>query len=419
MRDAALPHAASARYGLLGLPLAFVALPLYVMLPAHYAELGVPLALLGLVLLSTRLFDALIDPVLGRWVDAHWSPPRALKVLAWAALGLGAGFAALFFPAVQGTTPLLWWCALALAVTFVAFSLASVLHQSWGSRLGGSAVQRSRLVAWREGLGLVGVLLANGLATQAGLAAATAVLWTALALGVWALHFAPVPRQTWVPAAGSSAGAPSLTLPWRGREFRRLMALFMLNGIASAIPATLVLFFINDRVQAPGWTPVFLGAYFVMGAVSVPVWLALIKRLGPSTAWACGMGLNVLGFIGVLALRAGDTIGYLAVCLASGLALGADLTVPGTLLTGVIQRAGHAGQSEGAYAGWWQLATKLNLALAAGLALPALQWWGYGPGARDPQALQALSWAYGALPCLFKLSALALWWRLWHRQNLE
>ena len=38
------------RYGLLGLPLAFVALPLYVILPNHYArEFAAPLAALGAV----------------------------------------------------------------------------------------------------------------------------------------------------------------------------------------------------------------------------------------------------------------------------------------------------------------------------------------------------------------------------------
>ena len=41
-----------ALYGGLGLPLAFLALPLYVILPNHYArEFGVPLALLGALLL--------------------------------------------------------------------------------------------------------------------------------------------------------------------------------------------------------------------------------------------------------------------------------------------------------------------------------------------------------------------------------
>ena len=55
------------RYGFMGFPLAFVALPLYVVLPNHYARaFDVPLATLGLVLVGARLFDAFIDPLLGR-----------------------------------------------------------------------------------------------------------------------------------------------------------------------------------------------------------------------------------------------------------------------------------------------------------------------------------------------------------------
>ena len=98
----------------------------------------------------------------------------------------------------------------------------------------------------------------------------------------------------------------------------------------------------------------------------------------------------------------------LLVCAASGVALGADLALPGAMLTRVIQKAGLSGQAEGAFFGWWNAANKLNLALAAGLALPLLQWLGYAPGRRDPQALQALSLAYCALPCALKLGAAAL-----------
>ena len=58
-------------YGGLGLPLAFVALPLYVVLPSHYATAyGMPLALLGALLLGARLVDAIADPFIGRWADA-------------------------------------------------------------------------------------------------------------------------------------------------------------------------------------------------------------------------------------------------------------------------------------------------------------------------------------------------------------
>ena len=69
----AAPHLTTRQglaYGLLGLPLAFAALPLYVLLPNHYArEYGMPLATVGAVLLAARLLDAATDPLLGRWSD--------------------------------------------------------------------------------------------------------------------------------------------------------------------------------------------------------------------------------------------------------------------------------------------------------------------------------------------------------------
>ena len=89
------------RYGLMGLPLAFVALPLYVQLPNYYAkQFGMPLATLGAVLLGARLFDAFIDPLLGRWSDRLYA--QSLRsVLAWGAVAcalLALGFGLLFFP---------------------------------------------------------------------------------------------------------------------------------------------------------------------------------------------------------------------------------------------------------------------------------------------------------------------------------
>ena len=50
-------------YGVLGLPLAFAALPVYVHVPRLYTEVGgMDLALLGGILLLTRVCDAAIDP---------------------------------------------------------------------------------------------------------------------------------------------------------------------------------------------------------------------------------------------------------------------------------------------------------------------------------------------------------------------
>lgn len=128
---------AGLRYGALGLPLAFVALPLYVVLPNHYAEqFGVPLAALGGVLLAVRSLDALLDPWIGLRVDRLLSGPfsRTLRWLALAAAVLMLGLTGLFFPlpALRGELPaLLAWCAALLLATCLAWSVASVLHQAW------------------------------------------------------------------------------------------------------------------------------------------------------------------------------------------------------------------------------------------------------------------------------------------------
>jgi Na+/melibiose symporter-like transporter len=117
------------------------------------------------------------------------------------------------------------------------------------------------------------------------------------------------------------------------------------------------------------------------------------------------MALSVLAFVSVVTLGAGDTTGFLVVCALSGMALGADLTVPGALLNQLIDRCGERGRTDGAFMGWWNLATKLNLALAAGLSLPLLGLWGYAPGQQDADAVLALGLAYGLLPCVLKLLA--------------
>ncbi|WP_374672688.1 MFS transporter [Acidovorax temperans] len=438
------------RYGLLGLPLAFCALPLYVVMPHWYATTwGVPLASLGVLLLVLRLFDAVLDPWIGRACDA-WA--RAGTLTLWRALALAAGvlalaFAALFYPQVAREHALAW-AGVSLAFTYLAYSVVTVAHQSWGAALGGDARMRSTIVAWREGWGLLGVVLASTVPIWLGVPALGALMAVALLLAVVALRFAPrpdaarvsegasettptfsfaaTPAPTSAPASAPSIAthakpqASDLFAPWRNPAFVRLVAVFAANGIASAVPATLVLFFIADRLQAPtSHQGAYLGLYFLCAAVSMPLWLRAVARWGLARAWGLGMGLSIAAFVGAAAVGAGDAALYAVVCAASGLALGSDLAIPAALLAQVAQpganaeRADHntdpaapAGEAaHGLYFGWWNLVAKLNLALAAGLTLPLLAALGYTPGARDADSLFMLSAVYCLLPCALKAGA--------------
>jgi Na+/melibiose symporter-like transporter len=420
MTDAPMHWRDGARYGLMGFPLAFVALPLYVILPNYYARtFGIPLATLGVLLLAARLFDALIDPLLGRWSDALFA--RSLRsVWRWgagAAVGLGLGFALLFFPPAMSPNAVLAWAGASLLLTYASYSGLSILHQSWGAMLGGDELKRSRIVAWREGLGLLGVVCASVAPVVWGMTATTLIFFAALLIAWLAWTQAPQPSAEHASDAKKlvtgSRTSQSLLLPFSRPAFRSLLAVFMVNGIASAVPATLLLFFVQDRLQEPPSSQAFfLGTYFICAALAIPAWLRLVGRIGLAKTWGVGMLLAIGTFAFAALLGSGDRMGFALVCGLSGIALGTDLALPGALLAGTIAANGDRGQSEGAYFGWWNFATKFNLALAAGVALPVLGMLGYAPGARDDAALRSLTMAYCLLPCGLKLVAAALLYTL-------
>ena len=405
-----LPWRTGLAYGGLAAPLAFVSLPLYVNLPYHYASVaGAPLAGLGAVLLATRALDALVDPAIGRQADRllRQGTASAAAAAALAGLLMVLGFGALWHPpfGAQTQVGLLGWLACSLLVCTLAYSFLTILHQAWGTRWGGAPAWRARVTAWREGATLVGVLLASVLPSWLGLDATTAVLALGLVLGLTGLYRLQAPVAQQQPADGPAAS------PWADAGFSRLLSIFMLNGVAAAIPATLLPFFVADRLQSPALQPVLLVCFFGAAAMGLPLWVKAVSRWGLAPSWRAGMLASVLVFGCTPWLGAGDGMAFAAICLASGLALGADLALPGALLTGVIHNSGEGGRGEGRYLGWWTCATKLNLALAAGLALPLLSLAGYRSGGTDPNGLQALAWAYGGLPCLLKLAAAALLWR--------
>lgn len=406
-----------AAYGTLRAPLALVELPLFVLLPAFYhRQLGLELALIGAVLFATRLLDALADPLIGTQIDRHRARHDERRWIRLALPVLAIGFAGMFLPPVKGA-PAALWLALTSTITYLAYSVVSIAYQAWGAGIGHTPSDRARVTAIREGFGLAGVLGASALLAPELAAYLVACFVVLSALAGWAMRFGPVepavPRsvlptpETAPPLAAQSTISDAL-VAWRevlgNRLFRWLLAAFVLNGVATAIPATLVLFFTRDVLGADQQTTsFFLISYFLAGALGMPLWIWVAKRFGLRNAWLLGMAFSVLAFMWALGLGRGDLLGFGVVCLLTGLALGSDLVMPPALLAALIAQARHTERREGAYFGLWSLTTKLNLALAAGLALPLLAWLDYVPGKSG--STLALALLYAAVPSALKLAA--------------
>jgi Na+/melibiose symporter-like transporter len=396
-------------YGLLGLPLAFAALPIYVHVPKFYAEAaGMELALLGAILLGARLLDAGIDPWLG-WLADRVKRPQMVAI---ALLPFAAGFVALLNPPAQNAG---LWLLGSLALTYIGFSAASVAYQAWGADIGENSGLRTRLTAAREGFGLLGVVLAAALpaliaSNMVDGVARLAWILPPLLLVAALVTFSRVSVGSPLLAV-SEPLLPSLRRVLADRPFRHLLLIFVANGIASALPATLFLFFVADVLHLESASGPLLALYFVSGAASLPLWVKVASQHGRVFAWGCAMVLSILAFAGASLLGSGDLLPFAIICLASGLALGADLTLPAAIAADIGERQRQAG----ACFGVWNFVAKLNLALAAGLSLPLLGLLGYVPGSSN--GLPALIFAYALLPLAFKALAGWLLWR-W-RHSLE
>ena len=398
-------------YGAFGLPLAMVALPLYVYIPQFYAsKFGLSLSVIGAALLVMRLLDAGFDPLIGLVLDRIQTRHRYRKAILLATLPLAFGFIALFRPPPLDSTQVLPWFAAASMTVYAGFSLATISYQSWGAALTQALSQRARLSAAREGCGLIGVILAAILPPLYGM---DALCWLFIA----SLFLSLLPLLAWSPrpqrriVKTPATDLRSWLSPLQNHRFRWLLSAFMLNGIAAAIPATLFLFFARDRLQLGDQAGLFLVLYFAAAALSMPLWVALANRHGEARVWMAAMILTLLAFVWIVQLPAAAVWSFGLICILTGAALGADLVLPGALLAAVIANAGHSGQREGSYFGLWNCGSKLNLALAAGIALPLLDWLGYRPGNAGAEGLTALVLIYAVLPCLLKLMALLVLWR--------
>ncbi len=395
-------------YGLFGLPLALVALPVYVQVPQLYAAgLGMPLTVVGTILLAARVLDAFIDPVLGGWMDGSRDRRGHVAFVLLSLPLLLAGYLALMHPPALGPAAIGIWFGASLVLVYLGFSMATIAHNSWGAHLAPQRGERARLTAMREGCALAGVVLAAALPTLAGLSGLSVAFAVLLALAALVLvRHAPRPQHT-----GSAPATTQWLLPLRDARFRQLLLVYAVNGTAAAIPATLFLFFASDKLRLSQYAPLFLVLYFVAAAAALPLWAKLAASIGEARAWLAGMLLAVAAFVWTAQLDAGAFAGFAVICVLSGAALGADLALPPALLAGVIAAAGHHGEREGAYFGLWSWMTKMNLALAAGIALPLLEWLGYAPGTVSSDGLDALTMAYALLPCGLKLLAALLLWR--------
>jgi len=414
-----LPRVLLAVMALPGVPLAAFSLPVYVHIPAFYAvDLGLGVAGVGLVLLLARSWDVVTDPVIG-WLSDR-TRGRFGRRRPWIAAGAPLTLLATWLLFVPPDGVGLAYLGLTTVLLYLGWTMVIVPYTSWGAEITLDYHQRSRITAWREGAVIIGTVLAAGLFALPS-AAERAVALELLAIAILVLlPIALIVILARVPDPQVQQATPlsfrkGAALLLENRPFARLLAAWLLNGIANGLPASLFVLYVENRLASPDKSGLLLLAYFMCGIAGLPLWLALSRRWSKHRAWCVAMIWTSAFFAWAPTLGPGDAWLFLGVCIATGLGLGADLALPPSMQADVVDldTARGGGKRTGLYFSLWGMATKLSLALAVGLAFPLLGWAGFDATA-DKLATQGtltLALLYGGAPVLFKIAAIALIWR--------
>ena len=123
--------------------------------------------------------------------------------------------------------------------------------------------------------------------------------------------------------------------------------------------------------------------------------------------WACVL------FAPAVFLGEGDVTLFLIICVATGLSLGADLSLPASIQADVVDAdtADSGEQRTGLFFALWSVATKAALAISGGVALMILDFAGFQTEAENSDtALLTLAALYALAPAALKLVAVAIMW---------
>lgn len=400
-------------------PIAGLGLPLVVHLPPFYAEdMELGLTVVGTVFMLTRLYDVVVDPVLGVLSDrmrTRWGRRRPWLVLSVPILVLSVYKVFMPAPPASATYLLLW-----LLILYAGWSLLTIAHLSWGAELSDDYHERSRVQGLREMFliaGMITVLTLPAVIEQSGgsgPARVAAMGWFIIGLLpltiAWAVLRVPE-RPTPVPAHVSWRRAAAIIAD--NRPLRRLLFMDLVGGLAGGIVAALFIFITTDELGLGRSASLLLLCYFVSGCLFVPLMVRVSYRFGKHRTLAASATFNALALPLVFVIPHGSLLAAVAVFILWGVNMGVGPFLFRSIMADVADhdRIESGAQRTGLYFSLLTMTNKLGYALAIGIVYPLLDWIGYVPGgANSEAAIAGLASLYVWPPALCSLLVAVLMW---------
>lgn len=423
-----LPASTVARYAIGSIGTGgFGTLPGLVLVFYMTDTLGVAAWAAGIVVAGAKIWDVIIDPVIGGLSDrslASTGSRRRLMVIGALALPV---FFVLTFAVPQGAGPLAGatWVLVAFLLTATAFSLFQVPYIALPADLTDRYDQRTRLLTTRVAVlsfaillfGAGGPMLRQIGDAYTGYLVMAAVAGIVIAAGMLiSTSVAPtvpgIPAPARAPIAdGYREGIAAIR---RSAPFRALLGVFLLQAVATGLMlagANYVAVWVMRSDDALTFLFVALIAPAILFS---PVWNAVSRRIGKERAFAIASVMFAIATASItIAIWAPGAWIYGSVALA-GAAYAGMQALPMAMLPDVISHdAGVTGTSRaGVFGGVWTAGETTGMAIGAAALTVVLTTTGYietvaGVTVEQPAAaVSGIAASFGLAPAVLTLLSL-------------
>lgn len=407
----------------------FATLPGLVLVYYLTDSLGVTALAAGAIVTAAKVWDVLIDPVIGGLSDralARTGSRRGTMILG--GIGLPLAFL-LTFAVPAGLAPVasaIWvLVAFMLAATF--FSLFQVPYIALPAELTDGYRERTRLLTWRVVVLTVAILLfgAGGPELRAlfpddpltGYLVMAAV--AAVVLGAALLTSATVaPQQPLLPVRPGASIAQhyhnGMLVLRASQPFRALLATFMLQGLATGLMLAAAQYVarwvLHDETAV---TQLFV-ALIAPALLFAPVWKRIADRIGKERAFRLASSAFLLATVLLAVMVWAPGWWILAPVGLAGAAYAGMQTLPMAMLPDVIAHDRHAAQQNraGVFGGVWTAGETTGMAFGGTVLAIVLTLTGYvertaGEAVAQPEAAVAgIAVAFSVLPAVIMLASL-------------
>lgn len=403
---------------------------------------GLSPALAGSILLISKVWDAVNDPIVGVLSDrtqSRWG--RRHPWMIFGAIPFGIFFFLQWIVPRFSNDPSsqqwgLFWYYIAIAVFFNTFYTAVNLpYTALTPELTQDYNERTNLNSYRFAFSIGGSILSLILARVIFTIVQDNPSQQYLVLGAVCtlLSVLPIYWCVWGTRARLAAVAEQrqdvdepeslpffqqLRIVFRNRAFLFVIGIYLFSWLAVQVTAAIIPYFVVSWMNLPEWvfTQVALA---VQGTALIMlfVWSGVSQRMGKKAVYFMGMSLWIIAQAGLFFLQPNQTGLLYVLAVMAGVGVSTAYLVPWSMMPDVIELDElQTGQRrEGIFYGFMVLLQKVGLAVGLFLVGQALEWSGFvetvaGQPAptQPPAALLAIRLAIGPVPTVALLLGLVL-----------